>query len=54
MKKKKVIGIGELKTPNSQENIEDMFDVILAEVRKDEPTVSWDDVKKKLKSKGKL
>ena len=36
------------------ENIEDLFDVIIAESRKDEPSVSWDDVKKKLKSKGKL
>ena len=36
------------------ENIEDLFDVIIAESRKDETSVSWDDVKKKLKSKGKL
>ena len=36
------------------ENLEDLFDVILAEARKDEPSSSWDDVKKKLKSKGKL
>ena len=36
------------------ENIEDLFDVIMAESRKDEPSVTWDSVKKKLKSKGKL
>ena len=36
------------------ENIEDLFDVIIAESRKDESSVSWDDVKKKLKSKGNL
>ena len=36
------------------ENIEDLFDVIIAESRKDEPSVSWGSVKKKLKSKGKL
>jgi len=37
-----------------EENIEDLFDVIIAESRKDESSVSFDDVKKKLKSKGKL
>ena len=36
------------------ENIQDLFDVIIAESRKDEPSASWEDVKKKLKSKGKL
>ncbi len=36
------------------EQIEDLFDVIIAESRKDEPSVSWEDVKKKLKKKGKL
>ena len=36
------------------ENIEDLFDVIMAEARKDEPSVTWDSVKNKLKSKGKL
>jgi len=36
------------------ENIEDLFDVIIAESRKDEPSVSITEVKKKLKSKGKL
>jgi hypothetical protein len=36
------------------ENIEDLFDVIIAESRKDEPSVSITEVKKKLKNKGKL
>jgi hypothetical protein len=36
------------------ENIEDLFDVILAESRKDEPLISWDEVKKKLHRKGKI
>jgi hypothetical protein len=37
-----------------EENIEDLFDVIIAESRKDEPSVAWEEVKKKLKNKGKL
>ena len=37
-----------------QEEIEDLLDVIVAESRKDEPKRSWADVKKTLKSKGKL
>ncbi len=36
------------------ENIEDLFDAIIAESRKDEASVSFDDVKKKLKAKHKL
>ena len=36
------------------EQIEDLFDVIIAESRVDEPTVNWDDLKKRLKKKGKL
>ena len=31
-----------------------LFDVIIAESRRDEPSVSWVDVKKRLKKKGKL
>ena len=36
------------------EQIEDLFDAIIADSRKDEPSVSWELVKKKLKKKGKL
>lgn len=36
------------------EQIEDLFDAIIAESRRDEPSVSWDDLKKRLKKKGKL
>ena len=52
--KKKAVVI-DLKTiENNQDAIEDLLDIILAESRKDEPTVSWDDMKKKLHKKGKL
>jgi hypothetical protein len=36
------------------EQIEDLFDLIIAESRQHEPTSSWEDVKKRLKKKGKL
>ncbi len=36
------------------EQIEDLLDVIIAESRKNEPTVAWEDVKVQLKKKGKL
>ena len=45
----------ELKTLEKyDEQIEDLFDAIIADSRKDEPSVSWEEVKKKLKKKGKL
>ena len=52
--KKKAVVI-DLKTiENNQDAIEDLLDIIVAESRKDEPTVSWDDMIKKLHKKGKL
>ena len=36
------------------EQIEDLFDVIIAESRAEEPTVAWEEVKMQLKKKGKL
>jgi hypothetical protein len=52
--KKKAVVI-DLKTiENNQEAIEDLLDIIVAESRKDEPTVSWEEMKKKLHKKGKL
>jgi hypothetical protein len=54
-KNRKTAIIIELKAiERHQEEIEDMFDVIVAESRKDEPKRSWEDVKKSLKKKGKL
>jgi hypothetical protein len=37
-----------------EEEIEDLFDVIIAESRAEEPTVVWEEVKAQLKKKGKL
>jgi quinol monooxygenase YgiN len=52
--KKKAVVI-ELKViEHHQKEIEDLLDVIVAESRKDDTTVTWEEVKKKLKRKGKL
>ena len=52
--KKKAVVI-DLKTIEKyDEQIEDLFDIVIAESRKGEPSSSWGDVKKRLKRKGKL
>ena len=37
-----------------QNKIEDLLDVIIAESRKDDEEISWEDVKAQLKASGKL
>ena len=37
-----------------EEKLEELYDVIIAESRKDEGSVSWEDVKKQLKKKKKI
>ncbi len=37
-----------------EEQLEDIFDGIIASERKNEPLVSWEQVKKNLRKKGKL
>ncbi|MBL4657201.1 MAG: hypothetical protein JKX73_04315 [Flavobacteriales bacterium] len=37
-----------------QDEIEDLLDVIVAESRKEEDEVSWEDLKKQLQAEGKL
>lgn len=54
-KNKKTAVVIDLKTLHKfEEQIEDLFDVIIAESRVEEPSVSWENVKKNLKKKGKL
>jgi hypothetical protein len=36
------------------EHIEDLFDAIIAESRRDEPSITWEELKKRLKKKRKL
>jgi len=48
--RKKAVVI-EMKTLEKfDEQIEDLFDAIIAESRRDEPTVSWEALKKRLKN----
>ncbi len=52
--KKKAVVI-ELKTLRKfEEQLEDLFDGIIAESRREETSISWEEVKKNLKKKGKL
>ncbi|RUA35168.1 MAG: hypothetical protein DSY77_03125 [Bacteroidetes bacterium] len=37
-----------------QNKIEDLLDVVIAESRKNDEEISWDDLKSQLKSEGKL
>ena len=54
-KRRKKAVVIDLKTLEKyDEQIEDLFDVIIAESRRDEPSVTWDELKKRLKKKGKL
>jgi hypothetical protein len=54
-KNRKTAVVIDLKTLEKfDDQIEDLFDVIIAESRKDEPTVSWEQVKKNLQRKRKL
>ncbi len=48
-KKAVVIDLKTLKEHDDQ--IGDLFDVIIAESRRDEPSVSWEELKKRLKEK---
>jgi hypothetical protein len=51
-KKAVVIDLKTLK--EHDDRIGDLLDVIIAESRRDEPSVSWEELKKRLKKKGKL
>ena len=54
-KNKKTAVVIDLKTLKKfDEQVEDLFDAIIAESRAEEPSVSWETVKKSLKKKGKL
>ena len=37
-----------------KEMLENIYDIIAIELRRDEETIPWDDVKKQLKAEGKL
>ena len=52
--RKKAVVIDMKTLTKYDEQLEDLFDVIIAESRMDEPTVSWESIKTRLKKKGKL
>lgn len=52
--KPKYVQLDLKKIPHTLEELEDMFDAIVAESRKDEPSIPWDKVKADLKKAGKL
>ncbi len=39
---------------SDQEQLEDVYDIIAVELRKNEETVSWEEAKKQLQNEGKL
>lgn len=51
-KKAVVIDLKTLEEYDDQ--IENLFDVIIAESRRDEPAITWEKLKKRLKKNGKL
>lgn len=51
-KKAVVIELATLEKHPSE--VEDLLDILVAESRKDEPKLSWEEVKRSLKDKGKL
>ncbi len=53
-KKRKIYQIDIKEVVKNPDEFEDLIDVLVAESRKNEPKVSFEDVKKNLKKKGKL
>ena len=52
--KKRFVQIDMDRLEKHQGEIEDLLDVIIAESRKNDEEISWEDVKKQLKAEGKL
>jgi len=52
--KKKILQIDVKELVKNPQKFEDMIDVLIAEERKAEKDIPWEDVKKKLKKAGKL
>ena len=47
--KKRLLQIDIKEVAKNPEKFEDLLDVVIAEARKDEPKISWEEAKKKLK-----
>ena len=53
-KKRKILQVDIKEITKNPDEFEDLIDILVAESRKSEPKVSWEDVKKNLRKKGKL
>ena len=53
-KKRKILQVDIKQITKNPDEFEDLIDILVAESRKSEPKVSWEDVKKNLRKKGKL
>jgi hypothetical protein len=53
-KKRKILQIDVKELVKNPQKFEDMIDVLIAEERKTEKSISWGDAKKQLKKAGKL
>ena len=53
-KKRKILQIDIKEVTKNPDEFEDLIDILVAESRKSESKVSWEDVKKNLRKKGKL
>jgi hypothetical protein len=53
-KKRKILQIDIKEVAKNPDEFEDLIDALVAESRKNEPKVSWEDVKKNLRKRGKL
>lgn len=53
-RKRKIYQVDIKEVAKNPENFEDLIDVLVAESRRHEPKISFEDVKKNLRKKGKL
>jgi hypothetical protein len=53
-KKRRIMQIDLTQVAKNPQDFEDIIDVLVAEARKNEPKISFEDVKKNLRKKGKL
>lgn len=53
-RKRKILQVDVKEIVKNPQDFEDLIDVLVAESRRDEKKISWEDAKKKLKKAGKL
>lgn len=53
-RKRKILQVDIKEITKNPDEFEDLIDILVAESRKNEPKISWEDVKKNLRKKGRL